>query len=159
MRACRTLLLQVGYQRLKPALVTEDILKRLQPLVPLNRLDQQRWFDPDFSSVPHRELRHFQNMSASLKRALVYGSVHSSIGLTRSCLDHAVQGTPALSGVFAAVRTAFLIPDVDGHLKRISDVNEFRNTYVAHHEKALIERPLTEQNLKAWIDALAALRT
>lgn len=135
------------------------ILKRLQPLVPLNRLDQQRWFDPDFSSVPHRELRHFQNMSASLKRALVYGSVHSSIGLTRSCLDHAVQGTPALSGVFAAVRTAFLIPDVDGHLKRISDVNEFRNTYVAHHEKALIERPLTEQNLKAWIDALAALRT
>jgi type III restriction enzyme len=78
------------------------ILKRLQPLVPINRLDQQRWFDSDFSIVPHRELRHFQNMAASLKRALVYGSVHSSIGLTRSCLDHAVHGTPALSGVFAA---------------------------------------------------------
>jgi type III restriction enzyme len=108
--------------------------------------------------VPHRELRHFQNMAASLKKALVYGSVHSAIGLTRSCLDHAVQGAPALGGVFASVRKAFAVPDAAGHLKRISEVNDFRNTYVAHHEKPLTDRTAVETNLRGWAAVLASLR-
>ncbi len=134
------------------------VLKLLQPTVPINRLDQQRWFEPDLSAVSQKDLRHFQNMAASLKRALVYGSVHSAIGLVRSCLDHAVQGKPAVGGVFAGVRQAFALPDAIEHLKRISDVNEFRNTYVAHHEKPLTDRALAQQNLKSWVTALASLR-
>lgn len=134
------------------------ILKLLQPKVPINRPDQQRWFEPDLMAVPHREVRHFQNMGASLKRALVYGSVHSAIGLARSCLDHAIQGNPPLKGVFAGVREAFSIPDASGHLKRVSDVNDFRNTYVAHHEKPLTDRSVAEANLKAWVTTLSLLR-
>jgi type III restriction enzyme len=134
------------------------ILKLLQPMVPTSRPDQQRWFEPDFSGVPHREVRHFQNMAASLKRALVYGTVHSAIGLTRSCLDHAVLGAPPIGGVFAAVRKAFAIPDAEGRLKRITDVNDFRNTYVAHHEKPLTDRALAETHLRGWVTALASLR-
>jgi len=135
------------------------ILKLLQSRVPLNRHDQQRWFEPDLASAGQKDLRHFQNMAVSLKRALVYGSVHSPIGLVRSCLDHAFQGKPPLGGVFAAVRQAFALPDATGQLKRISDVNEFRNTYVAHHEKPLTDRALAEQHLKSWVIALASLRT
>jgi type III restriction enzyme len=97
-------------------------------------------------------------MAASLKKALVYGSVHSAIGLTRSCLDHAVQGAPALGGVFAAVRKAFVVPDAAGHLKRVSDVNDFRNTYVAHHEKPLTDRVSVETNLRGWAIVLSSLR-
>lgn len=134
------------------------ILKLLQPAFPMNKPDQQRWFEPDFKAAPHRELRHFQNMAASLKRALVYGSVHSAIGLTRSCLDHAVQGTPAIGGVFVAVRQVFAIPGAADHLKRVSDLNDFRNTYVAHHEKALTDRTLAETNLRDWVGTLALLR-
>lgn len=134
------------------------ILRLLQPMLPSNRLDQQRWFEPDYAGAPHRELRHFQNMAASLKRALVYGSVHSGIGLTRSCLDHAVQGSPALGGVFAAVRKAFAIPEASDHLKRVTELNDFRNTYVAHHEKPLTDRPVTENHLKSWVGTLVALR-
>lgn len=135
------------------------IVKLMQPRVPVNRYDQQRWFEPDLSVVPQRDLRHFQNMAASLKRALVYGSVHSAIGLARSCLAHAVEGQPAIGGVFAAVRQVFAVPDATGQLKRISDVNEFRNTYVAHHEKPLTDRALAELNLKSWVVTLAGLRT
>src|SRR5262249_11128920 len=134
------------------------ILRLLQPALPANKLDQQRWFEPDFANVPHRELRHFQNVAASLKRALVYGSVHSAIGLTRSCLDHAVQGTPSIGGVFAAVRKVFAVPGAAGHLKRVSDLNDFRNTYVAHHEKPLTDRTLTETNLRDWVATLGLLR-
>ncbi|MCS3765552.1 DEAD/DEAH box helicase family protein [Bradyrhizobium centrosematis] len=134
------------------------IIKLLQPKVPINRLDQQRWFEPDLSAVPHREVRHFQNMAASLKRALVYGSVHSAIGLARSCLDHAVQGKPPLKGVFEGVREAFVISNAKGHLMRITELNDFRNMYVAHHEKPLTDRPLAEKNLKAWVTTLSLLR-
>jgi len=135
------------------------ILRLLQPLLPTQKADQQRWFEPDFADVPHRELRHFQNMAASLKRALVYGSVHSAIGLTRSCLDHAVQGSPKIGGVFASVREAFAVPDAAAHLKMIGDLNDFRNTYVAHHEKPLTDRFLVEQNLRSWVATLATLRS
>jgi type III restriction enzyme len=134
------------------------ILRLLQPALPTGKLDQQRWFEPDFANVPHRELRHFQNMAASLKRALIYGSVHSAIGLTRSCLDHAVQATPSIGGVFAAIRKVFAIPGAADHLKRITELNEFRNTYVAHHEKPLTDRSLVEKNLKQWVSTLGYLR-
>ena len=134
------------------------ILKLMQPKVPVNRLDQQRWFEPDLSSVPHRELRHFQNMAASLKRALVYGTVHSAIGRVRDCLDHAVQGQPPVGGVFAAVRQSFAIPGADDYLKKITEVNDFRNTYVAHHEKPLTDRALVEKHLKEWVETLSMLR-
>jgi type III restriction enzyme len=134
------------------------ILKLLQPALPENRLDQQRWFEPDYSAVPHRELRHFQNMAASLKRALVYGSVHSAIGLTRSCLDHAVQGAPPLGGVFGAVRKAFVLSKGGDHLQRVTELNDFRNTYVAHHEKPLIDRAQCEKHLRGWVNTLAVLR-
>lgn len=134
------------------------ILRLLQSSLPPDKIDQQRWFDPDFSDVPHRELRHFQNMAASLKRALVFGSVHSAIGLTRSCLDHAVQGSPTIGGVFAAVRKTFSVPKAKDHLKRVSDLNEFRNTYVAHYEKPLTDRALTEKRLREWVEVLSILR-
>lgn len=134
------------------------ILRLLQPMLPSNRQDQQRWFEPDFSNVPHRELRHFQNMAASLKRALVYGSVHSAIGLTRSCLEHAVQGTPTIGGVFDAVRKAFSVHNADSQLKKVSDINEFRNTYVAHHEKPLTDRVLVESSLREWAETLTQLK-
>jgi type III restriction enzyme len=135
------------------------VLRLLQPQLPASKPDQQRWFEPDFADVPHRELRHFQNLAASLKRALVYGSVHSAIGLTRSCLDHAVPGTPRISGVFASVRKVFAGPEAVAHLKKVGDLNDFRNTYVAHHEKPLIDRALTEQTLRAWVDTLATLKS
>jgi type III restriction enzyme len=135
------------------------ILRLLQPALPASKPDQQRWFEPDFADVPHREIRHFQNMAASLKRALVYGSVHSAIGLTRSCLDHAVLGAPRIGGLFASVRKAFAVSGAADYLKKVGDLNDFRNTYVAHHEKPLTDRALTEQNLREWAGTIAMLRS
>jgi type III restriction enzyme len=134
------------------------ILKFLQPKVPAMRADQQRWFEPDLGASDAKSARHFQNMAASLKKALVYGSVHSAIGLLRSCFDHAVTGKPPIGGVFEAVREAFAIPGAARFLDRISAVNEFRNTYVAHHEKPLTDRALAEKTLKAWVETLALLK-
>ena len=43
-------------------------------------------------------------------------------------------------------------------LARISVVNDFRNTYVAHHEKELTDKALAEEHLKSWVETLAFLR-
>lgn len=44
-----------------------------------------------------------------------------------------------------AVRQAFTVPDAANQLKQITDVNDFRNTYFAHHEKPLMDRGLPQR--------------
>jgi len=36
-------------------------------------------------------------------------------------------------------------------------VNDFRNTYVAHHEKDLTDVKLAESELRNWVEALASM--
>lgn len=134
------------------------ILKLLQGRVPASRAEQQSWFDPYMDKVDRRSLKHYQNMASGLRRALVYGNVHSAIGLLRSCFDFAVNDQSGLDGVFDAVRDAFKIPGAGKLLERISAVNEFRNTYIAHHEKDLTDKALAEEHLKGWVETLALLR-
>jgi type III restriction enzyme len=42
-------------------------------------------------------------------------------------------------------------------LGKITDINDFRNTYVAHQEKELTDGKLAEKNLRKWIDVLSTL--
>lgn len=134
------------------------LLKQLQGYVPVNRADQQYWFNPHMGGAEHSKVKHYQNMASGLKRALIYGNVHSAIGLLRSCFDFAVNDTSGLDGVFDAVRTGFQIPGAPKLLQRVSTVNTFRNTYVAHHEQELTDTAIAEKNLKYWVETLGLLR-
>ena len=80
------------------------------------------------------------------------------IGLLRSCFDYALNDNTKLDGVFAAVREAFRIPGSRKLLERITEVNDFRNTHVAHPYKELSDKALVERNLKYWVETLARLR-
>jgi hypothetical protein len=40
----------------------------------------------------------------------------------------------------------------------LTAVNDFHNTYVAHHEKELNDKTLTERSLKHWVETLVLLR-
>ena len=97
-------------------------------------------------------------MAGNLKRGLVYGNPHSVIGLLRSCFDYALNDKNKLDGVFEAVQEAFRLPGSRKLLERITAVNDFRNTYVAHHEKELTDKGLAERSLKHWVETLALLR-
>jgi type III restriction enzyme len=136
---------------------TAVILGQLQRKVPAARQDQDNFFSPYMRGLDRRSERSYQDLAAKLKRALVYGNAHSVIGLLRSCLDLALNDTGKLEGVFAAVRDGFKIPGARNLLDRISAVNEFRNTYVAHHEKELRDKKLARDTLLYWVDTLALL--
>lgn len=134
------------------------ILKLLRQKVPSSRVEQQDWFDPYMGNADRSLIKHYQNMAKNLKRGLVYENPHSVIGLLRSCFDFALNDNSDLDGVFNAVRDAFNLPGGKKLLERITAVNDFRNTYVAHPDKELTDKELVEQNLKHWISTLVLLR-
>ena len=134
------------------------ILKLLRDKVPANRHEQDNWFAPYLEGVDRRARGHYEKMAGNLKRGLVYGNPHSVIGLLRSCFDYALNDKNKLDGVFEAVRNAFRLPGSRKLLERITAVNDFRNTYVAHPERELTDKALAERNLKHWVETLALLR-
>lgn len=103
------------------------------------------------------KLNHLNGMARNLKRGLVYGNPHSVIGLLRSCLDFALNDKTKIDGVFKDLITAFNFEGSQALFTKISAVNEFRNTYVAHSEKELRDAKLAAQNLKSWVVALSVV--
>lgn len=134
------------------------ILKLLQPKVPVNRQDQESFFAPYMNDVDRRTIKHYEDMTKKLKRALIHGSVHSAIGLLRSCYDYALNDDNELDGIFGAIKKEFTMPGAQKILERITEVNNFRNIYIAHHEKELTDRELAEAQLKHWVETLTFLR-
>ena len=100
----------------------------------------------------------YQKVAKNLKRGLVFGNPHSVIGLLCACFDFALNNKSGLGGVFEAVRDSFRLPGSRKLLERLTAVNDFRNTYVAHQEKELNDKALAEHNLKHWVETLVLLR-
>ncbi len=134
------------------------ILKLLQPQVPVNRQEQDNFFSPRMDKVDRLKIKHYEDMARKLKRALIHGSVHSAIGLLRSCYDYALTDDSKIDGIFIVIKEAFTMPGAKNILERVTSVNDFRNTYIAHHEKELTDRKVAEENLKIWVETLTLLR-
>ncbi len=133
------------------------IARGLQPQMPQKRADQDAWLNPDLSKVPARERNFFENTARYLSRGLVHGTFPSAVGLLRTCLDHGLNGPAEPRGVFLELKKAFGSPTNAPLLERVTRVNTFRNTYIAHHEKALSDPKQAEIELKFWVETLAQL--
>lgn len=134
------------------------ILKLLRPKVPVNRQDQEYFFAPYMRKVDRRTIKHYEDMTKKLKRALIHGNVYSAIGLLRSCYDYALNDDSELDGIFSAIKEVFTMPSAKKILQHITRVNNFRNTYIAHQEKELTDKKLAEKELKHWVETLTLLR-
>jgi len=133
-------------------------LKLLQGKMPANRVEQDNWFDPYMGNVEHKHRERYQKIAKNVKRGLVYGNIYSVIGLLCSCLDYALNDSIRLDGMFKTVRESFRFTGARNLLTRVAAVNEFRNTYIAHHQKDLTDKVTAESNLKHWVETLALLR-
>ena len=133
------------------------IFKLLRDKVPAKRDEQNAWFKPYMHDDTGRSYDRYRRTADNLKRGLVYGSPHSVIGLLRSCLDYALNDKTKLDGVFVAIRDSFRFPGSQQILQHISEVNDFRNKYIAHIDEELTDRALAESNLKHWVQTLGLL--
>ena len=136
-------------------LITRTLLGSLPPTVP----DQKAWFVPYLGDVDRRTHNHYKGMAQNLKRTLVFKNGISPLGLLRSCLDYALNDKTDLGGVFEAVTARFQVKGSRDLLARVEAVNDFRNTFVAHHERDLTDKQLAEASLKEWVECLAKIRS
>jgi type III restriction enzyme len=135
------------------------IIKLLQGHVPATRPDQENWFDPYLGGVEQKNRDRYAKIAKNLKRGLVYGNPHSVIGLLCSCLDYALNDHSKIDGLFKAVREAFRFGGARNLLVQVTAVNEFRNTYVAHHQKDLTDKAMAERHLKQWVETVTLLKS
>ena len=133
------------------------ILKCLEDKIPSNRDERNGWLNPDMENIALRKHRHYQNMAQNLKRGLIYDNAHSVIGLLCFCLDHALNDKIKPDGVFKSVRESFRWPGARKLLERVLEINEFRNTYVAHSNKELTDVTLARNNLKKWTETIGLM--
>ena len=59
--------------------------------------------------------------------------------------------------MYDAVRNRFKVQGGRDLLAIVTEINNFRNTYVAHQEKDLIDAKEAEKSLKQWITGLRLL--
>ncbi|HEX3036169.1 MAG TPA: restriction endonuclease subunit R, partial [Thermodesulfobacteriota bacterium] len=135
------------------------ISRRLLTHLPRTSAEQKAWFDPYLVGVDPRMLKHYQSMAQNLKRTLVFKNGLSPVGLLRSCLDYALNDREDLTGVFSAVRSEFKVAGARDLLARVNAINDFRNTYIAHHEKELTDMYLARLELRRWIEGLSIIHS
>ena len=130
------------------------LARRLEPDLPPRSPDQQRWFEPHYGKA---DSRRYQPVAQNLKKTLVYRNGISPLGLLRTCMDYALNDNTKLDGVFAAIKQKFQVKGGRDLLGAVTEINDFRNAYVAHQEKELTDVRLTEKHLQKWINGLSAV--
>ena len=126
------------------------LIKHLQPEQPEDFAKSKQWFES--IGVDSSKEKWLKN----LKRTIVHQSGFSPIGLLRNCLDYALNERDSqLGGVFESLRKVFRVEGARKLLDTVTQINDFRNNYVAHQEKRLTDKELAEENLKVWLEGLA----
>ena len=128
------------------------LIQRLAPQVPDDEPSREEFFDVTEDAFLTERVR-------SLKRLLITRSPIMPTGLLLFCLDYASKDRPGVSGVLAAVRSAF--HDLaGGEVPMLLRAQyDFRNEYIAHEKR----EPLRSVNaardaLETWTQLLVLLR-
>ena len=127
------------------------LIQKLTPKMPSNAPDQKTWFEPYLASVDKRMVRHYEEVARNLRKTLVYKNGLSPLGLLRSALDYALNDNAKLTGVFEAVKSELRFTGGRDLLDRVTAINEFRNTKVAHQETPA-DRPCPGQSRAGHVD-------
>ena len=136
----------------------ETIFKLLKNKIPINREEQDIWFNPCLKGIDRSSQDHYKLMVKNLKRGFLHDGFQSVIGLLRFCFDCAQNQDLKLEGIFLALRESFSWEGSTQISKHIAVVDNFRNDYVVHAENELTDAAFAKRELKHWIEALVLLR-
>lgn len=135
------------------------MMRRLLPLMPDVKREQDAWFYPYVDNLGSQKSKVYQSIAQNLKKTLVYRNGFSPLGLLRTCLDYALNDNTKITGIFEALKNVFKVKGALDLLTVVSDINEFRNIYVAHQEKELKDVNVAKANLKKWIAGMQYIHT
>jgi type III restriction enzyme len=132
------------------------MLKFLGADIPTEREAQQKFFEPDTSHLPKKEAEMCQRRGRDLRRTLVDHNGMSPIGLFRWCLQFAGESTGPTEAVFGVVKQRFAGVPSETY-KLVSDINTFRNNYIAHQDKELTDAVIAAEALGEWVSGLCRI--
>jgi type III restriction enzyme len=124
--------------------------------IPKSESAQKDYFAP-YMNVPTKRAEDLRGNAKRIQRLLVYNAAIMPTGVLIFCLQYAASGEAGIGGIFKSVRQQFGKVQDKGLLKALTEVYDFRNTYVAHQEKDLKDVAETRTALKKWVDIVARL--
>lgn len=134
----------------------EIVLKRLAADIPKDHKGQRDFFDA-YMDVPPNRANFLRQNAQRIQKALVYDAAIMPIGILKFCLEYTASPVDHIRGLFESIRRNFKDLRSAGTLKALTEVYDFRNTYVAHQEKDLKDIEETRTALKQWISLIALL--
>ena len=90
---------------------------------------------------------------------LMYGRNMLRLGTLLFCLNYAQQGGWGIGGIWKAVQTAFSGPEFKEIYQLLKQVNNFRNTHVAHVDALLSDEKEAWEAMYVWLKCLNKLAT
>lgn len=131
----------------------ELMLIILGPGTPVDREALRQYFEPDLSALPKRDAERMKQAARNLKRTLVDRNGMSPIGQLCGTMRYAREAEDTSGGIFAEVRRGFSATSDDDY-KLVNRINDFRNNYVAHQNKKLVDSTHARTSLAEWITGL-----
>jgi type III restriction enzyme len=132
------------------------LLNRLAPDIPQDHKGQKDFFEP-YMNVAGGRARYLQDNARRLQKALVYDAAIMPIGILKFCLEYESSPPDHLRGVFETIRRNMKDFRASGIAKLLTEVYDFRNTYVAHQDAELKDIEETRSALKKWISLIVLL--
>jgi len=130
------------------------IITTLKDTVPQESTKRERFFEPDLSMLSPRDRSFHERQSKNIRRTLIENDGVMPVGLLRWCLEYAKSPRTPPGGIFNAVKIKFVAPAKTVLPNSVEKVYSFRNEFIAHQEKELVDPELARQALKDWIISL-----
>ena len=94
-----------------------------------------------------------ERQAKNLQRILVENDGVMPMGLLRWCLEYAKSPRTPPGGIFIAVKAGFAGALKTDLPETIDKIYSFRNEYIAHQEKELVDQEQTRQAMADWISS------
>lgn len=118
---------------------------------------QDFYFSPDLSKLYGNNKNLLEKYGRFLKDNLIFNRPMMKLGTLLFCLGYSNKGGYGVDGVWKDVEKVFSGAKMKELYALLDDVNEFRNTRVAHIEEKVEDINEAWQNLGKWVKCLSLM--
>jgi len=135
----------------------QALVNGLQGKIPTDMSLRDAYFMPDLSNVYDRKRNVLEKFGRYLRDNLVYARSIMKLGTLLFCLEYAQKGGFGANGVWKDVEKAYSGEKMGELYALLTEVNEFRNTRVAHVEVKLSDVNEAWENMGKWVKCLSMM--
>jgi type III restriction enzyme len=130
---------------------------KIAPHIPNVTSDREMYFKPYTNNLPPNQKPLIEQKQHYLRDILVFGRRYLLIGTLLFCLRFAQQGGGNVAGVWKDVYQEFSGQKFSELHSILSQVNDFRNKFVAHPEEILSDADESWKAMKIWLKCVSIM--